>query len=146
MNLIAEIEINYKPSRPISELPYVTNSRSAADVLRSLWSDRIGYKEEFYILILNTGNRVLGFSKIGEGGMSFVPVDIREIVQTVLLANGSKVILAHNHPSGTLRPSKADIELTNKVVRCMKIFEFDVLDHIILTPDDYYSFGDEGDL
>lgn len=144
METFAEIQINYKPFRSITEQPTVTSSYTAAKLLRQLWSDRIAYKEEFYILILNTGGRVLGFSKIGEGGTSFVAVDVREVVQSILLANGSRVILAHNHPSGTLNASRADITLTEKVEKCLKLFEFQLDDHIILTPDSYYSFRDEG--
>lgn len=144
MEKFAEIQINYKPTKPVASLEVANNSRRCYLLLRSLWSDRIAYKEEFYILILNSACRVLGYSKIGEGGFSSVVVDIREIVQTLLLSNGSRVVLAHNHPSGSLRPSEADIRLTEKIAACMKLFDFEVVDHIIMTQDGFYSMSDDG--
>lgn len=144
MKAFCEITVNYKPSRPVAEFELANTSKRAADILREVWSERMLYKEEFYVLLLNTGCRALGYSRIAEGGNDFVPVNVREIVQTALMANASSLILAHNHPSGTRRPSDADRKLTEKVVECANLFDLKVLDHLILTDDSYFSFRDEG--
>lgn len=138
---IAEITINYKPSIIFSETEKVSSSLEAYNILRQGW-DNISYKESFKLLLLNQANKVLGISLIAIGGVSALHLDFKTIFQTGLKANASFLILAHNHPSGNIKPSEADIKMTRRCVDLGKQLDLVVIDHIILTATDYYSFGD----
>jgi DNA repair protein RadC len=95
-------------------------------------------------LLLNRGNKVLGWANISNGGITGTVADPLLIFQTALLTNATSIILSHNHPSGNRTPSSADIDLTRKVKSAGQILEIMVLDHVIVTTDGYYSFADEG--
>lgn len=140
----SEITINWKPLTDQTALPKITCSNDAEKVLRTYWSDRLTYKEEFYILLLNQANGVLGISKISEGGLAGTVVDAKMIFQSALKANAAAVILAHNHPSGNIQPSEPDKTLTKKIFEGGKVLDIRVLDHLILTYESYLSFSDEG--
>ena len=140
---VAEIEINYKNKVKSSDRIKVAGSKDAFDVLQQIWSDKIEYVEEFYILLLNRANRVLGYTKISEGGTSGTVADAKRIFQSALKANASSLILSHNHPSGNATPSDADRTLTRKLKEAGAFLDIAVLDHIILTPEGYFSFADE---
>lgn len=141
---VAEIEITYRNRIRPDQMRQVTRSGDANDILRDIWSVHMDYMEEFYVLFLNRANKVLGFKKISQGGLSGTVVDPKMIFQAALKANANAVILAHNHPSGTTKPSEADIRITGKVVEGGKILEIQVLDHLILAGDMFYSFADNG--
>lgn len=143
---VAEIEITYKNAVRPSERAKIASSKDAFELLKSLWSDKIEYVEEFYMLLLNKANKVLGVTKISEGGTSGCLVDPKRIFQTALKSNASGIILSHNHPSGNLLPSEADRKITRKVKEAGLLLEISVLDHLILSTDGYYSFADEGAL
>ncbi|ETZ19873.1 hypothetical protein N824_06600 [Pedobacter sp. V48] len=100
--------------------------------------------EEFWILILNTANRVIGKQIISKGGLAGTVADPKIIFKTALEHNAAFIILAHNHPSGNLKPSTQDLQLTKKLVEGGKMLDLQVLDHLILTDKGYYSFGDQG--
>lgn len=148
MNLtdkLAEIEVNYKTKIKTSDMIRVLTSKDACDCFREVWSDRIGYTEECLLLLLNRANKVLGFVKLSSGGTSGTVVDLRMIFQVALKTNANSIILCHNHPSGNLRPSEADIRLTKDVCVNGKLLGIPLLDHIILIEEGhYYSFADEG--
>lgn len=141
---ICEIEVSYRPNYKISERPTVSSSRECAEVLRLTWSDKINYCEEFKIILLNRANKVLGVSLVSSGGTCGTVADPKMIFQRALKANASSIILCHNHPSGNLKPSQADISLTNKLKNAGALLDIAVLDHVILTEESYYSFADEG--
>jgi len=141
---MSEITINYRNDKKYSEMDKITCSTDAERILRSIWSDQIEHKEEFYILCLNRANMVLGWSKIATGGLSGTVADPRIIFQTALKANASSIIAAHNHPSGNKQPSQADIALTKKLRDAGEFLDIQMLDHIILTVEEYYSCADEG--
>ncbi len=101
-------------------------------------------KEYFKVLFLNQANQILGYTLISEGGISETIADIRLIFQAALLTNSVALILAHNHPSGNLKPSRQDMEITKQVRDAALLMRIKVLDHIILTDAEYYSFADEG--
>ncbi len=125
-------------------MPKVTCSNDAVEVLRSIWSDQIEYREEFVILCLNRANKVLGYSKISSGGTSGTVADPKIIFQIALKSNASSIILAHNHPSGNINPSDSDLKLTKKLKNAGTLLDIPVLDHIILTNESFFSFADEG--
>lgn len=100
--------------------------------------------ERFYILLLNRSNFVIDAVKISEGGVSGTVADTKIIFKAAIESLSSGIILAHNHPSGNLKPSSADVALTKRLVEAGKIMEINVLDHIIIAGKEYYSFADEG--
>jgi len=142
---VAEVQLKYLQKS--GNKLYVKDSLSAYDVLRTHWSEHIGYLEEFNVLFLNSRHRVLGFFNVSKGGVAGTVVDAKVIFTAALKLPAIKyLVLSHNHPSGQLRPSLADIELTKKLVAGAKLLDMEIQDHIIVTPDNYYSFSDEGRL
>lgn len=141
---IAEIEVQYSTKIKPSERVKITCSKDAADAFRSVWRQPLELKECFYAMFLNRANKVLGILLISEGGLSGCSVDVRSIFSAALKANSSSVILAHNHPSGNGSPSESDLKITGKIKNAGVILDIPVLDHVILLPDGYTSFADDG--
>ncbi len=141
---LAEIEIHYRNKVRISDMEKVAGSRDVYDVLSRIWSPKIDHVEEFMILCLNRANRVLGWAKVSQGGISGTVADPKLIYQIALKSNASSIIIAHNHPSGNLTPSEADIQLTRKLKEAGLMLDLPVLDHLIISSEGYYSFADEG--
>ena len=102
--------------------------------------------EEFNVLFLNQANRVIGFFNVSKGGKASTIVDAKVVFAAALKSNCVSVVLGHNHPSYSLTPSLQDIALTKKLVAGAKLLDLKILDHLIITPVDYYSFADEGKL
>lgn len=126
----------------ISETTKVVSSRDAHMVLRSDLSDLT--HEEFWALYLNRGSRIILKKQISSGGINSTVVDPRLIFQLALEKKASSIILAHNHPSGNLQPSQADIDLTKRLISAGKLFDIQVVDHLILAGKNYCSFADSG--
>ena len=144
---VAEINVTYKPKFKASERPKVGSSREVYSLLFNNWDlDKIELQEQFKILLLNRANKVLGIYEVSTGGMSGTVADPKLIFGTALKGCASSIILAHNHPSGNLKPSNADLQLTQKIKEGGKLLDIEVFDHIILTSEGYYSFADEGQL
>jgi DNA repair protein RadC len=101
--------------------------------------ETIEHVEKVKMIILNRANKVLGVTNISQGGQSGSIIDTRVILQYAIKANASAVILAHNHPSGNLTASDADIKITNKIREALKLVEIQLLDHIIINKDEEYS-------
>jgi DNA repair protein RadC len=141
---LAEIEITYRNKQKFSEMRKVTCSKDIVEVLRSVWSNQIEYREEFVIVCLNRANKVLGYSSISSGGTAGTIADPKIIFQIALKSNASSIILAHNHPSGNIQPSETDIKLTKKIQEAGKYLDLPILDHIILSSETYFSMADEG--
>ncbi|MGJ1334192.1 JAB domain-containing protein [Sphingobacterium siyangense] len=142
---IAEIEIIYRHKQRREDRPVLNSSKRAYDILRSAWDEnKLELQEQFKVLLLDTGCRALGIYDVGMGGIDYTPVDIRLILATALKARATKLVLSHNHPSGTLSPSQADRNLTNKICHAASLMDIQVADHVIVTRDGYYSFADEG--
>lgn len=98
----------------------------------------------FKVLFLNQANQILGYTLISEGGITETCADVRLIMQAALLTNSVALILAHNHPSGNLKPSRQDMDITKQVRDAAQFMRIKILDHIILSDTEYYSFADEG--
>ena len=105
--------------------------------------ERLNY-EEFWVLHLNRANRIIIPERISKGGMASTSVDVRLIAKSAIDHLSSALILVHNHPSGTLRPSPQDDNLTRRITETCKIIDVAVLDHIIVSPTGFYSYRDEG--
>ena len=142
---VGEVELSYKPK--FKSLHQVTCSEDAYKYLLPTYKEgTICYKEYFKVLFLNQAKQVLGYTLISEGGITETSVDVRVILQAALLTNSVAIILAHNHPSGNLKPSRQDMDITRQVKEAARLMRITVLDHIILTDAGYYSFADEGEL
>lgn len=140
---VGEVKLSYKPKN-ISKYK-VTCSEDAYKYLLSTYKKgNICYKEYFKVLFLNQANQVLGYTLISEGGLTETTADVRLIFQAALLINSVAIILAHNHPSGNLKPSPGDIRLTKQVREASNFMRIKILDHIIISDTGYYSFTDEG--
>lgn len=122
----------------------IKSSQASYNFIKQFYGDDISIFESCFILLLDAGNNTIGYAKISQGGISGAVVDIRIIAKYAVESLAVGVILAHNHPSGNLKPSRADIEMTQKVKKGLKILDVKVLDHIILTENEYYSFLDAG--
>ncbi|WP_262249739.1 JAB domain-containing protein [Parapedobacter soli] len=142
-----EFVLKYKKSEHINSLNKgeLNSSIRIANFLRTVWDeDRLHYQESFYVLYFTNGMKLSGFFKIADGTIDGVPVDMKLMFTNALLSGSHKIILAHNHPSGTLKPSSADLAMTKKAAEAGELLSIEVVDHIILTPESHYSFRDEG--
>lgn len=144
---VAEIKLVYKPRYSAKDRPKIDSSKGAYEILRKHWDEGLlEFLEQFKIILLNTANKVLGIFEVSTGGINCVTVDQRIVFASALKANATQIILAHNHPSGNLKPSQEDLKLTENLVAGGKILNIKVIDHVIMTVDGYYSFADEGHL
>ena len=141
---VCELKLTYKTTVNINNQPTITSAESAFEILLKNWSDEIEYVEEVNILLVNRANKVIGIYNVSKGGRSAAVVDAKVVFTAALEGGATGIILSHNHPSGNLKPSQADISLTKKMVEGGKILDVTVLDHIIITKHGYFSFADEG--
>jgi DNA repair protein RadC len=138
---LPEIKISYKGGRSSSHR--VTNAQETHEVLREIFdADTLQWKEESILLCLNSAHRLLGYYKISSGGMSGTVMDPRIIYTVALSAGATAIIVSHNHPSGSLKPSTADQEITNKLKDAGKLLDIKFLDHIIVTQESFFSFAE----
>lgn len=124
----------------------IKSSQDAADFFRKLYDESIDIYESFYVIYLNQSNNTIGWYRVSQGGISGTIADPRLIYKKALECLAISMILCHNHPSGSLKPSNADIQITEKLKKCGEFLDIKVLDHIILTESSFYSFADEGQL
>jgi DNA repair protein RadC len=146
---IPEIKISLSFDKKVkkSELRTITGAESCVDVLREVFNkDTFDWTEEVVMLCLNRANKVVGFYKVSSGGLSSCILDPRVIFTIALNCAANSIILSHNHPSGNRVPSVQDRDITKKIKEAGKLLDIGLLDHIILTDDNYYSFMEEGDL
>jgi DNA repair protein RadC len=136
-------ELTIKRNKTDFKKVKVDSSKTAEQFIRQFYHDDMSIYESFFILLLNRSNNTVGWAKIAQGGVASVSVDIKIIAKYAVDSLASAVILAHNNPSGQTKPSQSDINLTKKVKEALTIFDCQVLDHIILTEDEFYSFADE---
>lgn len=141
---VSEVKLTYHSKIRLSDSPQITSSRDAANVLWANWSDDLELLESFNVLFLNRANRVKGIFTASKGGVAGTVVDARLIFAAALKVLACSIILSHNHPSGNLQPSQADIDLTKKLAEAGKALDIQVVDHVILATQGYYSFADEG--
>jgi len=143
ITIAAALELGRR--RQISDLrdrPRVSSSRDAFDAIASMLTDL--YHEEFWLLLLNKANEIVAREKLSTGGMAGTVADVKMAFKIALDAKASAIIAVHNHPSGNLKPSEADIILTKKLKDAGRILDLPLLDHLIVSERGYYSFADEG--
>ena len=142
---VSEVELVYKTKVKASERPQVSSSKEAYELLKKYWdNNKIEFVEQFKILLLNRANKVLGIYQISTGGVAGTIADPKIIFIAALKAAASYIILAHNHPSGNLKPSIQDKQLTQKIKDGGILLEIQIMDHLIISSEGYFSFADEG--
>jgi len=144
---VAEIQVSYRPA--IGNNPIIISALDAyVELIEFFPKDTISLQERFVAMYLNRVNRVLGVYELSTGGMTGTVADIRLVLSVALKTAATGIIIAHNHPSGNLKPSVSDLELTRRIKEGATILEIKLLDHLIISPirRGYYSFADEGEL
>lgn len=143
VNIAAAFELGRRRKEiDTNELPKISSSRDAYSILNSKLADLP--HEEFWMLLLNRANKVIKTESLSKGGISGTVVDVRLVSKAAIEHNSSSIILAHNHPSGNLKPSQQDLEITNKIKSALKLFDINLFDHLIIGDQQYLSFADEG--
>lgn len=129
-----------------TDFPACDSSEKAAQFARRFYVEDIEIYESFFIILLASNGKVLGWAKIGQGGTSGVLVDAKLVAKFAIDALARSVICVHNHPGGNPKPSPQDMQLTRKIREGLRLFEIELLDHIVLTSDSYHSMRDEYDM
>ncbi|MCC7298840.1 MAG: DNA repair protein RadC [Bacteroidia bacterium] len=144
ISVIAALELGARRKMAREEKTKISCSRDAYEILSPRIEDL--NVEEFWVLLLNRANMVLKTVKLSEGGVTGTVVDTGNLFKIAILENAKGMVLCHNHPSGNLKPSAEDISITRKIKQAGQLFDIFVMDHIIVTSQGYYSFGDNGDM
>lgn len=142
---LREVSAVYKKHTSIHNVK-ISSSTDVNEYIRKIFPVGIDIREAMLVLFLNNSNRTLGFSVASIGGLTGTLVDVRLVLRDALLTQSTSMILVHNHPSGNLQPSQADISITEKVSKAGKVMDIKLLDHLIITEDSFYSFADFGKL
>ena len=143
VTIAAALELGRR--RKISEVPealQIKCSKDVADIFQPLLSDLP--HEEFWILFLNRSNRIINRMKLSQGGVSGTVTDVRMVMKKAIESLASGIIVCHNHPSGNLNPSEADSRITQKIKEAGNLIDVQLLDHLIISENEYYSFADNG--
>jgi DNA repair protein RadC len=143
VTIAAALELGRR--RKLSEIPDVPQikcSKDVADIFQPLLSDLS--HEEFWILFLNRSNKVINRMKLSQGGISGTVTDVRMVMKKAIEYLASGIIVCHNHPSGNLNPSESDSKITQKIKEAGTLMDIQLLDHLIISDKDYYSFADNG--
>ena len=143
ISIATALEIgNRKSQQEVLERQQISSSKDAFEILQPHLSDL--QTEEFWAIFLNHQNKILYKTCLFRGGIASSVADVRVVFKTALEHFSTQIIVAHNHPAGSLKPSKEDINITQKIKDAGKLLDIDLLDHLILTQNKYYSFKDEG--
>jgi DNA repair protein RadC len=126
----------------VQDVPQIKSSKDVADIFQPLLSDLL--HEEFWILFLNRSNKVINKMKLSQGGISGTVTDVRMVMKNAIEYLASGIIVCHNHPSGNLNPSESDSKITQKIKDAGNLMDIQLLDHLIISDKDYYSFADNG--
>ncbi|MDA3910331.1 MAG: DNA repair protein RadC [Bacteroidales bacterium] len=142
VTLLAALELGRRRKAEKSEkVQTISSSMAAYELLAPMMEDRLN--EEFWILYLDRANHVIDRLRLSQGGTAATIMDVKIIIKIALEKLAHGIILSHNHPSGNLKPSKADIHVTEKIQEAAKLFDIKLLDHLIIANNDYFSFNDE---
>jgi DNA repair protein RadC len=143
VTIAAALELGRR--RKLAEIPDVVQikcSKDVADIFQPLLSDLA--HEEFWILFLNRSNKVIDRMKLSQGGISGTVTDVRLVMKKAIEYLASGIIVCHNHPSGNLNPSESDSKITSKIKEAGNLMDIQLLDHLIISDKEYYSFADNG--
>jgi DNA repair protein RadC len=144
-NLLPEISLKLKKGK--IEKITICNSSDCANLFRKIWDkDSLPIYESFIVIFLDRQNKSIGWLKISQGGITGTVTDIRLIFSAALKCLATGLLIAHNHPSGNLKYSEADNAITQKIKEAGKILDINLIDHIILTEENYFSFADNSNI
>jgi DNA repair protein RadC len=149
VEFLNEIKVQYEHKPVKIGKGTIKRSEDVIPILKEIYNlDRITYQEEVVVLMFDFSQKLIGYFKLSSGGLTSTIVDTRLLFSVALKSLATGVILSHNHPSGNLKPSSQDIEMTKRLYEAAKIMEINVLDHIIVSPDpsSFYSFADHGQI
>jgi len=142
MNQLMEISVNYNTTN--QQRVRITSHKEAYELIIKNWNlNIIEFQEECKVILMNKGNFVLGIFDVSKGGIDSSVVDIRIILAVALKCSATQLILVHNHPSGSLTPSNSDKNITEKLSKACDLLNLTLLDHLIITRNDYYSLNKE---
>ena len=141
--MIAALEIGRrKQLSEATEKPQIKCSKDIFDIFQPILGDLA--HEEFWVIFLNRSNKIMGRMKLSQGGISGTVTDVRVVMKRAIEYLASGIIVAHNHPSGNLNPSESDTKITQKIKEAGNLMDIQLLDHLIITDKEYYSFADNG--
>lgn len=143
ITLISALELGRRRKSSESKQKYKIGSSNDAFLYMQPFLEDLSF-EEFWVIYMNRSNRVIDQLKISQGGISGTVIDVRIILKHGIEKLASTLIICHNHPSGNLQPSKSDIQITTKLKEAAKFHDIDLLDHLIIGDNSYYSFADDG--
>lgn len=142
---LPEVKVRYECSLNYDDLPDISSPDEAYSYLKEIWDmDTINYREEFIVLLLSNTKKCLGWSKISIGGGTATIVEPAKIYQVALITNAHSIVLAHNHPSGHMKASTADINLTKRLQEIGKVHGIPVEDHLIIASNGFLSMRSQG--
>ncbi|MGL6128165.1 JAB domain-containing protein [Chryseobacterium artocarpi] len=140
---VSEIQVSYKPNKIVNTK--ITTSFDAVQIIRKFWNEEtIEMQEEVKVILLNNSNCVLGIYNLSKGGITSSLVDVRLVLSVTLKCLAQGIILVHNHPSGNLKPSSADLTIVKKLKESCNLMDIALFDSIIITNESYMSFADDG--
>ncbi|MBS1509387.1 MAG: JAB domain-containing protein [Bacteroidetes bacterium] len=141
---VSEIELFYRNKVNPADRHKILSPENAYDVFLQMWDmNKIGMVEQCYMMMVDQSHNCLGVSHIATGGIAVCLIDPRVVFATALRVNSSAIFLAHNHPSENLKPSKADDCMTENIVKAGKMLGIQVMDHLIISPHNFYSYAKE---
>jgi DNA repair protein RadC len=141
---VAEVQLSYKPHFKAQERPQIASAKQAYQLLIDNWDKSlINYLEQAKMILLNRNNRVLGIVNLSHGGSASTVMDTRVVFAIALKSTATSIILAHNHPSGNVKPSSEDIRVTKKLKEAAKLLDIELHDHLIITDNNYLSMAEE---
>jgi DNA repair protein RadC len=142
VSIAAALELGIRRDAAYKKKETILHSKDIADFLRAKLQHH--KREVFAVIFLNRSNKVNHYEVVSEGGITGTVADPRVILKKAIAHDAVNIILCHNHPSGSVRPSRQDEELTQKIKEAAKFFDIQVIDHIIVSEEGYFSFADEG--
>lgn len=142
---VTEVDLVYRSKVKASQRPKIGSAADAYHIFKNNWDkDKWELLEQCKVLLLNRSNKVLGMYELSTGGICGTVVDIRLLLMAALKCCACGLVLCHNHPSGQLRASAEDKKITDKLKSACLLLEMNLLDHLIITPEGYFSFANEG--
>lgn len=142
---VEEITVQYRPSIKNNDPIFVRSSQDCYTHIRPFFcSDTLEVQEQFIVMYLNHRKKVIGVYRLSKGGITGTVVDIRLVLSVALKTLATSIVIAHNHPSGNLNPSTADVKITMQLNDACKLMEIELLDHLVITQgEEFYSFKDQ---
>lgn len=143
-NFVREIDVQLKPTQYTTQLEKILSAQDIVDYLYPIWEKDVNLVERMYLVVCDKQNLIIGVLPLSKGGFNSTLVCMKYLFASVLGAGGCSFAIAHNHPSGSLIPSKQDDNMTKRILSASKIMDINFMDHIIINPEGaYYSYAQD---